>query len=179
MGDHDGGMLTDMPDGKPGEMRALTVWQPWATALIWGGKDIENRPRRTHYRGRLWIHAGLHHPDWGAYLDVRAHSGQVFGWLDTRRASPAELERARGWTEHTGALGVILGSIDVAGCHLSGEAACCVPWGHPGVSHWVVANPQPLARPVPCKGARGLWRLPEDAERAVRVQLESTGGSNA
>ena len=27
-----------------------------------------------------------------------------------------------------------------------------------------------------CKGMLGLWRLPEDVEKAVRAQLEATGG---
>jgi hypothetical protein len=39
-------------------MKALTVCQPWAWGLIHGPKRIENRTRRTHYRGHLLIHAG-------------------------------------------------------------------------------------------------------------------------
>lgn len=35
----------------------------------------------------------------------------------------------------------------------------------------VLANPRPLARPVPCKGALGLWRVPSDVARAVEAQL--------
>src|SRR5947208_12632585 len=38
----------------------LTIRQPWASATFQAGKDVENRPRPTHYRGRLWIHAGEH-----------------------------------------------------------------------------------------------------------------------
>ena len=40
-------------------MKALTVRQPWASAIIWAGKDVENRSRPSSCRGRLWIHAGL------------------------------------------------------------------------------------------------------------------------
>ena len=39
-------------------MRCLTVHQPWAWALIFGPKRIENRSWTTTYRGPLWIHAG-------------------------------------------------------------------------------------------------------------------------
>lgn len=39
-------------------MKALTVKQPWAWAIIHGGKDIEMRPRGFSYRGPLLIHAG-------------------------------------------------------------------------------------------------------------------------
>jgi len=157
---------------------ALTVWQPWATALIWGGKDVENRRRPIGYRGRLWIHAGLHHPDWADYLEVRGLSGIVFGWTDTRKATADYLRKAQRWTEHTGALGVILGSVEVVGCHADetgDDRESCTPWARHGHYHWMVANPQPLARPVPCRGMLGLWRLPDDVEKAVREQLSEDG----
>lgn len=42
-------------------MRILTVRQPWAWAIIHGGKDIENRAQNLagDYRGPVAIHAGL------------------------------------------------------------------------------------------------------------------------
>jgi hypothetical protein len=152
-------------------MKALTVWQPWPTAIMWGGKDVENRPRKTNYRGRLWVHAGLHHPDWGDYLTVRALSGEIFGWTDTRRASADQLARVRFYPEHTGALGVILGSVEVTGCHYWAKGCCSSRWGQADQWHWQVVNPQPLAEPVPCKGMLGLWTIPEDIESAARAQL--------
>ncbi len=39
-------------------MKALSVRQPWASAIIRLGKDVENRLWRTPYRGPLLIHAG-------------------------------------------------------------------------------------------------------------------------
>ena len=32
---------------------------PWAQAIVHLGKDVENRPWRTHYRGRILIQASL------------------------------------------------------------------------------------------------------------------------
>lgn len=40
-------------------MKALSIRQPWASAIINGGKDIENRSWKTKYRGRFLIHASL------------------------------------------------------------------------------------------------------------------------
>src|SRR5262245_15321972 len=40
-------------------MKALTVLQPWAWAIIHGPKRIENRVWRTNHRGPLAIHAGI------------------------------------------------------------------------------------------------------------------------
>ena len=39
-------------------MKTLSVRQPWAWLIVYGGKDIENRSWRTPYRGPLLIHAG-------------------------------------------------------------------------------------------------------------------------
>ncbi len=37
----------------------------------------------------------------------------------------------------------------------------------------------PLAEPVPCRGALGLWRVPDDVESAVRAQLEARMSDSA
>lgn len=38
-------------------IKALSIRQPWAYAILHLGKDIENRSRGTSYRGRFLIHA--------------------------------------------------------------------------------------------------------------------------
>jgi hypothetical protein len=38
---------------------ALSIRQPWAWLILHGGKRIENRPRRSHYRGIFMLHASL------------------------------------------------------------------------------------------------------------------------
>lgn len=38
-------------------MKALSVKQPWASLIVHGIKDIENRTWRTHFRGKIYIHA--------------------------------------------------------------------------------------------------------------------------
>lgn len=38
-------------------MKVLSVRQPWAWAIIHGGKDVENRTWRSRHRGPLLIHA--------------------------------------------------------------------------------------------------------------------------
>lgn len=42
----------------PSAWRVLTVRQPWAWAIAFGGKNPENRTQAWHYRGPLVIHAG-------------------------------------------------------------------------------------------------------------------------
>jgi len=40
-------------------MKAITLWQPWASLIALGEKTIETRSWSTKYRGPLAIHAGL------------------------------------------------------------------------------------------------------------------------
>lgn len=39
-------------------MKVISIRQPWAYAILHLGKDIENRDRKTFFRGRFLIHAG-------------------------------------------------------------------------------------------------------------------------
>jgi len=39
-------------------VKALSIKQPWAWAILHAGKDIENRTWKTDYRGRVLIHTG-------------------------------------------------------------------------------------------------------------------------
>lgn len=36
---------------------------------------------------------------------------------------------------------------------------------------WPLANNRPLARPVPCRGAFGLWAIPIDVQAQISRQL--------
>lgn len=38
-------------------MKALSIRQPWAWAIVTGCKDVENRTWYTNYRGPLLVHA--------------------------------------------------------------------------------------------------------------------------
>lgn len=40
-------------------MKAITLWQPWASLIAWGEKQYETRNWATNYRGPLAIHASL------------------------------------------------------------------------------------------------------------------------
>lgn len=42
----------------PKTIKALSIKEPWASAIFILGKDVENRNWKTDYRGPLVIHAG-------------------------------------------------------------------------------------------------------------------------
>lgn len=146
-------------------LRALTIQQPWAWAIAAGHKDIENRPGPAwKYRGPLAIHAGK--------------TTDVNGWVDPQiRAAVA----AQGMCGPDPALYearmAVVAVADLTDVHRMDVGCCTSPWRqiHGGV-HLVLGNVRALPDPVPCRGAQGLWFLPDDVETAVRaaVRLEET-----
>ena len=163
-------------------MKALTVQQPWAWAIIHGGKSGENRTQAWSYRGPLAIHAGSRWSDRGATSDLIIKAAV--------KASPGDAymverwgvdERFEGYPR-----GAIIGVVDLVDVHQAiGDdlAVCCSsPWGetsydeHGGrtrreLVHLELANRRPLAEPIPCRGALGLWMPPGDVLDQVLVQL--------
>ena len=56
-------------------MKALTLWQPWATLVAIGAKKIETRSWPTKYRGPLAIHSSKFSPTSGKVL---VYSNPIF-----------------------------------------------------------------------------------------------------
>jgi activating signal cointegrator 1 len=167
------------PDQAP--LRALSIRQPWLWAICTEHKGPENRTRRTHYRGPVALHAGKVW-DAAAVMPVPAAASRL-------RALTAAVRLATGHVPGSLYLttGAILAVAELAGCHHAADCGgsdwqdgrrlpfrYCTPWAQPGLWHWELTGVRLLAEPVPCKGALGLWPVPGDVERAVRVQLEES-----
>lgn len=160
-----------------GELRALTVRPPWSWAIEHGGKTTENRTWQTHYRGLLAIHAAaVGSWDQDGEKDPRVR----LAWRAWARQLPHP-NVARAWPDR-GSLHITFGAVvavaDLAGCHFDGSESCALSqcsissWAAPGQWHWMLANVRALPKPVSCRGAQGLWRLPETVEAEVRAQLD-------
>lgn len=54
-------------------MKALTLWQPWASLVALGEKRVETRCWSTKYRGPIAIHAAAKTP---AFLGASRHTEQ-------------------------------------------------------------------------------------------------------
>lgn len=50
-------------------MKALTIWQPWASLLACGAKKYETRSWATKYKGQIAIHAAIKQFDTNTYFD--------------------------------------------------------------------------------------------------------------
>lgn len=134
---------------KPRTMKALTIFQPYAWAIMEGIKRIENRSRPTSYRGRLAIHAGLS-KDWD--IDV----------LDDGTRVPQELE-----------YGKVLGAVTLVDCvRVDDPKVQDDPFAH-GEWCWILEAPNKLEVPVAMRGKQGLFEIDANlvlVEQPRRIQ---------
>jgi hypothetical protein len=124
-------------------VKALTVHQPWAWSLIYGGKDIENRRWKTSYRGALLIHAGIHTDPDGV------------GELLRTMADPGSFGQPRSSWE---ARGAIIGLVFLADVLTDSPSR----WALPHRYHWALEFPSPIEPAVTCRGHQGLWTPPAE-----------------
>lgn len=152
-------------------MRILTVRQPWAWAIIHGGKNVENRVRNIagDYRGPVAIHVAQADADSAPESLWLDHAN----WYRARRPQPMKFDPA--WSDR----GLIIGVVDlvdvhsasvIGGCgrmphdcdeHPNGCRHHCSPWAMgPAPEGWyqhlVFENPRALDEPIPHEGALGL-----------------------
>ena len=134
-------------------MKAITICQPWAYAICYRGKDVENRTWYTSYRGSLAIHAG---------------KSRV--WFTGEALNDGSPE--------PGQSSCVFGAI-VAHCEL---VDCIRPKALPGnvwaEGPWcfVLEDVRVLDVPVPYKGAQGLWDVfgPEELDIAYGANRLAT-----
>jgi len=118
-------------------MKAITIWQPWASAIACGIKTIEVRKWRTDYRGRILIHAG----------QKRDGSREAVRLAERLDALAVALPT-----------GVVVSVGEMTDCRrLIGKdetGACCVCVGLWG---FILKDMTQLYNPVRCAGNYGLW----------------------
>ena len=158
-------------------MKALTFIQPWATAVVFHAKNVENRPwpPPAYILGhRIAVHAGKKldkHDAWALRqqlpeLPEPLPSGQVIGTVRVlgfvRFGENAEM------LDNVGLTADQVETVVESRWRARGTKAC-----------WLLADPIPLATPVPCLGALGLWNLPESIEAKVAQQMRQRGQRKA
>lgn len=138
-------------------MRALSVRQPWAWAIVFAGKDVENRSRRDPWRAgvgeRIYLHSSS---------TADPHDDELARTL-ARHPDPELPAAAR-------ICGALLGTVRLAGVHHATECALsCSRWAQPGSWHLELSQPRALAEPIPWRGALGLFQVPQphDGPRAA------------
>lgn len=135
---------------------ALTIAQPWASAVFTLGKNVENRSWSFPHRlpALLGIHAGAR-PMPRALVDHL--------W-------PADIEQP-----DLAALPykTLLGVVTITDSHLStlcGEHCKNSPWASDHFAHhWALEDARPLRDPLPMDGFVRIWPLLADSRDALKA----------
>jgi hypothetical protein len=115
---------------KEEALKAISIRQPWAYAILHLGKNVENKPMRTHYRGRILIQASL-----------KIENDEAL----ELKLNPDELPT-----------GAIVGDVEIVDCVDDSRSK----WAIDGQWHWILRNPRHLKTPIPFKGKLGFMRVP-------------------
>lgn len=127
--------------------KVLTVRQPYASLLVSGIKDVENRSRRMNYRGTVLIHAGA------KMHEVMDGIGMKIFLVG---ASPVDQKIVKMAAEATrnDLFGCIVGSVEIVDCVQDSPSE----WAERGQWHWVCRNAKVFTQPIRnVKGRLGLW----------------------
>lgn len=117
-------------------MKAITIKQPWASLIVSGLKDIENRSWKTNFRGRVLIHASMKADNhWSASEFLREISKSGTDWSNYH-------------------FGAIIGSVEIVGCVQNHPSI----WAEKGAWNWVLENPVMFPNPITgVKGKLSFW----------------------
>lgn len=150
-------------------MLALTIMQPWASAIMGLGKDVENRdwaPPEQLLGKRFAIHAGkrIDMDGFALFCDGFGFTGEAFD-------------------EGRYPTGALLGTVELAGFIRRRDQSIHTPypgndfataraaresrWRSQSDYHWVLSNPAAHDRPIPMRGAQKLWRVPDPQARSL------------
>lgn len=172
-------------------MRAISLWQPWASLCCLPHPDdparsvkgFETRSWPTSYRGPLLIHA--------AKRFTRDQRDWCFQPLIYEALASAykEDDRLAGFNLDKIPTGAIIGQVTVTGCYPSERAAkladdYALAMGNygPGRYAWEMHDPVLFDVPVPYRGQQGFFDVPrgafertEEARSTRTPDLFSTG----
>lgn len=119
-------------------MKAISIQQPWAWAILHAGKDIENRNWSTAFRGDIAVHATRTQQAWKLPQGVTPPSEQDL----TVKA--------------------VIGIVEIVDVVTRSSSRWFTgPYG------FVLRNPRVLSRPVPCPGNLRLWTVPPRVDKAI------------
>lgn len=131
-------------------MKAISLWQPWASLWVVGRKANETRHWPTDYRGPLLVHAAKK-----LCIDVAPELAEI-------------LEDAFGghWARDL-PRGAIVGVVELASCrptencHVDAKERACGNYA-PGRFAWGVQKAYRFCEPIAYRGALGFFEVPTE-----------------
>lgn len=165
-------------------MKALTIWQPWASLIVMGLKPAEFRnwhAPRSMIGSRIAIHAGAH-PVKPGVQDLLASDDRITGSC----GADADVQAIREYLEAIASRGYAMERSAVLGTVILGEPlradtyyqrkGWSVGEEGPWAIAWPMLDPEEWFEPVPMKGAQGFWDYPgfegSPRESSIRALAE-------
>ena len=133
-------------------MKALSLWQPYATLSIIGAKHYETRGWATNFRGELAIHAAKK----PVKSVLRMLPQDVVGII---------LDRLRGRSPDDLPVGAVIGTVKIVDCiEITEEFVSALPayelaCGDFSIGRyaWKMEDPRAFIHPATATGHQGLW----------------------
>lgn len=157
-------------------MKTISIKQPWASLIVEGIKDIENRTWPTKFRGRVLVHSSATN-----LLNRCKFYDDILSTMQIRDVCIKGKETAIfGCHLDTSA---IIGSVEIVDCVINHESI----WAEHSTSkfqkisgnyktipvyNWVLANPIKFPEPIPAKGKLSFWDYPN-----ILAEREEKGGA--
>lgn len=164
-------------------MKVISLWQPWATLVVTGHKQIETRSWNTHYRGPILIHATKKMPKWEELPPMLR--SQILPMLDADEIPDfnylpkgaligvVELEE----TAPTNHWLSVFGDIIKTGLatRFAGKEDKERAFGDYGPDRygWLLSNPIQFKEPIPAKGMQGFWNYDIDLSKIKKVDTRN------
>lgn len=138
-------------------MRAISLWEPWASAMALGFKANETRGQRTHIRG-----------------DVVICAAQRAMTKSDKEILAATMKLPDGYVMPYGCAVAVVEIYDCVRAEdirktLSPQERALGDYAD-GRFVWLTRNVRRLSEPVPVKGKQGFFFLPPDVEQLVRIR---------
>jgi activating signal cointegrator 1 len=138
-------------------MKAISLWQPWASAIALGLKQIETRHWLTYYGGPIAIHAAQRWTE-----DQLFALERLCNQFPIARAQFDALLKKNGGQLPRGAIVAIAEMEDCVLTHaISPLTEMERAWGDysAGRYGWILRNVRPLETPIPMCGRQGLFNV--------------------
>jgi len=152
-------------------MKAVTLWQPWASLIALGLKSIETRRhnRFASLKGqRIAIHAGYR------------FDSDAFGWIAESQGFEPTVESVKGVpiigaftlyhlaSANLWVRGCVIATADVADVRMltadDSKAACCAAEGLYGL---VLRDVRPVLPIIPHSGRQGIWEWKDGIQDVI------------
>jgi len=150
------------------ELKAISLWQPWAFLIAIDAKRYETRGWSTRYRGPMAIHAAKH---WTVRMARQCYQEPFFTMLYRAGVRFHAGRDATGLPTFGLPLGAIVALADLVNVvptsdllpQLGPQEVAFGDFSHDRFA-WQYENVIALPEPIPCKGAQGIWTPASDVQ---------------